>query len=68
MYIHKQQTNLWMKLPTIPAHASGQDHKKPPALETNQIGGFGGFRRLASLEKKEIDFYSAQTKALPNLQ
>ena len=32
---------------------SGQDRKKPPALETNQTGGFGGFRPLASLEKNK---------------
>ena len=38
-----------MKLPTIPP--DGQDRKKPPALGTNQIAGFGGFRPLASLEK-----------------
>ena len=31
---------------------SGQDRKIPPALGTNQIAGFGGFRPLASLEKK----------------
>ena len=31
---------------------SGQDPKILPALGTNQIAGFGGFRRLASLEKK----------------
>ena len=30
---------------------SGQDRKKLPALGTNQIAGFGGFRPLASLEK-----------------
>ena len=33
------------------ARVSGQDRKIPPALGTNQIGGFGGFRPLASLEK-----------------
>ena len=32
---------------------SGQDRKKPPALGTNQIAGFGGFRPLASLEKNK---------------
>ena len=34
------------------ARVSGQDRKKLPALGTNQIAGFGGFRPLASLEKK----------------
>ena len=53
LLIHKQPTNLWMKLPTIPARVSGQDRKLPPALGTNQIAGFGGFRPLASLEKNK---------------
>ena len=35
------------------ARVSGQDRKIPPALATDQIAGFGGFRPLASLEKKE---------------
>ena len=34
------------------ARVSGQDRKIPPALGTNQIAGFGGFRPPASLEKK----------------
>ena len=33
---------------------SGQDRKIPPALGTNQIAGFRGFRPLASLEKKKL--------------
>ena len=32
---------------------SGQDRKILPALGTNQIAGFGGFRPLASLEKNK---------------
>ena len=41
------------------ARVSGQDRKIPPALGTNQIAGFGGFRPLASLEKnKYIYFYA----------
>ena len=47
LLIHKQQTDLWIKLP------SGQDRKKLPALGTNQIARFGGFRPLASLEKNK---------------
>ena len=35
------------------AQVSGQDHKITPALGTNQIAGFGGFRPLASLEKNK---------------
>ena len=31
----------------------GQDREKTPALGTNQIAGFGGFRLLASLEKNK---------------
>ena len=34
------------------ARVSGQDRKIQPALGTNQIAGFGGFRPLASFEKK----------------
>ena len=33
------------------ARVSGQDSKKPPALGTNQIAGFGGFSPLTGLEK-----------------
>ena len=36
------------------ARVSGQDRKKLPALGTNQIAGFGGFRPLPSLEKNNI--------------
>ena len=35
------------------ARVSGQDRKIPPALGTNQIAGFAGFRPLASLEKSK---------------
>ena len=41
-----------MKLPTIPPGLAGKIVKKTPALGINQIAGFGGFRQLASLEKK----------------
>ena len=41
---------------------SGQDRKKPPALGTNQIAGFGGFRPLASLEKNKIPYLHPATK------
>ena len=41
-----------MKLPTIPPGLVGKiEKKKPPAVGTNQIAGFGGFRQLASVEK-----------------
>ena len=35
------------------ARVIGQDRKKPPALGTNQMAGFGGFLPLASLEKNK---------------
>ena len=54
------------------ARVSGQDRKIPPALGTNQIAGFGGFRPLASLEKKNKSYssylnsaYLLQTLQLP---
>ena len=36
------------------ARISGQDRKKPPALGTNQIAGFGGFRPLAGVGKFKL--------------
>ena len=38
------------------ARVRGQDRKILPALGTNQIAGFGGFRPLASLEKNNITY------------
>ena len=38
------------------ARVSGQDRKKTPALGTNQIAGFGGFRPLATLEKNNYNY------------
>ena len=43
-----------MKLPTIPPGLAGKIVKKPPALGTDQIAGFGGFRPLATLENNNI--------------
>ena len=40
------------------ARVSGQDRKIPPALGTNQIAGFGGFRPLASLEKNREYYFN----------
>ena len=40
------------------ARVSGQDRKKPPALGTNQIAGFGGFHPLATLEKNNKPYLS----------
>ena len=49
VFAHSQTTN---KLVNEAANDSdsGQNREKPPALGTNQIAGFGGFRPLASLE------------------
>ena len=38
------------------ARVGGQDRKIAPALGTNQIAVFAGFRPLASLEKKKKVF------------
>ena len=43
----------------------GQDREITPALRTNQIAGFGGFRLLASLEKnKKISLSSKNYETL----
>ena len=52
------------KAATDSARVSGQDRKKLPALGTNQIAGFGGFRALASLEKNKIRYWTMQTLRL----
>ena len=50
---HLQTTHkLVNKAANDSARVSGQDRKIPPALGTNQIAGFGGFRPLTRLEKK----------------
>ena len=45
------------------ARVSGQDRKKLPALGTNQIEGFGGFRPVASLDKN-YSLYCQKIKVL----
>ena len=51
-FAHSQTTNkLVNKAANDSARISEQDRKIPPALGTNEIAGFGGFRPLASLEK-----------------
>ena len=53
-FAHSQTTNkLVNKVANDSARVRGQDRKKLPALGTNQIAGFGGFRLLASLEKNK---------------
>ena len=51
VFAHLQTTNKRVnEAANDSAQVSGQDRKIPPALGTNQIAGFGGFRPLASLE------------------
>ena len=53
-FAHSQTTNkLVNEAANDSARVSKQDRKKTPALRINQIAGFGGFRQLASLEKKK---------------
>ena len=55
---HSQTTNkLVNKVGNDSAQVSGQDRKNPPALGTNQIAAFGGFRPLASLQKLLHQYY-----------
>ena len=55
VFAHSQTTNkLVNEAANDSGRGSGQDREKPPALGTNQIAGFGGFRPLASLEKYKI--------------
>ena len=58
-FAHSQTTNkLVNKAANDSARVSGKDRKKTPAVGTNQIAGFGGFRTPASLEKnKHIYFH-----------
>ena len=58
-FAHSQTTNkLVNKAANDSARVSGQDRKKPPALGTNQIAGFGEFRPLTSLEKNKMEYFS----------
>ena len=51
-FAHSQTTNKRVnEAANDSARVSGQDRKILPALGTNQIAGFGGFRPLASLKK-----------------
>ena len=58
VFAHSQTTNkLVNEAANDSARVSGQDRKIPPALGTNQIAGFGGFRPLASLEKDKYIYF-----------
>ena len=64
-FAHSQTTNkLVNKAANDSARVSGQDRKKPPALRTNQIAGFGGFHPLASLENNKYPIFSHILKIL----
>ena len=53
-FAHSQITNkLVDEAANDSARVSGQDRKIPPALETNQIAGFGGFHPLTSLQRNK---------------
>ena len=65
VFAHSQTTNkLVNEAANDSARVSGQDRKKLPALGTNQIAGFGGFRPLASLEK--IKYVLAHVNEIPS--
>ena len=58
VFAHSQTTKqLLNEAANDSAWVSGQDRKIPPAFGTNQITGFGGFRPLASLERKKKSYY-----------
>ena len=65
VFAHSQTTNkLVNEAANDSARVSGQDRKIPPALGTNQIAGFGGFRPLGSLEKNKHTLYNTMNHEL----
>ena len=57
VFVHSQTTTkLVNEAANDSARFSGRDRKIRPALGTNQIAGFGGFRPLASLEKNKMTY------------
>ena len=63
VFAHSQTTNkLVNEAANDSARVSWQDRKIPPALGTNQIAGFGGFRPLVSLEKNKMPYFHPATK------
>ena len=58
-FAHSQTTNkLVNEDANDSALVSRQDRKKLPALGTNQIAGFGGFRPLSSLEENKCYIFT----------
>ena len=67
-FAHSQTTNkLVNKAVNDSARVNEQDRKNLPALGTNQIAGFGGFRPLASLEKNKIRYLPSIKINIPTL-
>ena len=57
-FAHSQTTNkLVYEAANDSTQVTGQDHKKPPAIGTNQLAGFGGFQPLASLKKIKDSYH-----------
>ena len=57
-FAHSQTTNkLVNEAAKDSAWVRGQDRKIPPALRTNQIAGFGGYRRRTSLKRNKLRYY-----------
>ena len=52
-FAYSQTNKLVNEAANDAARVSGQDRKKPSALGTNQIAGFGGFHPLTSLERNK---------------
>ena len=63
VFAHSQTTNKLVNA-NDSAQVSGKDRKIPPALGTNQIAGFGGFRSLGSLEKSKHTLYNTMNHEL----
>ena len=62
VFAHSQTTNKLVNEPANDsARVSRQDRKIPPALGTNQIAGFGGFRPLAGLQKSKNLYQTFQS-------
>ena len=62
VFAHSQTTNKLVNEPANDsARVSRQDRKIQPALGTNQIAGFGGFRPLAGLQKSKNLYQTFQS-------
>ena len=58
-FAHSRTTNKFVnEAANDSSPVSEHDRKIPPALRTNQIAGFGGFRPLARLEKNKVIYWA----------